>query len=334
MADLAILLATYGEPTRNTFRDQWMYSYRILRRLTRKIARIPGPVLPLIATRRAIDRVAMWRERDFTSPLEPLTDRTVEALQAELGRRGMTGGDVEVSRFYEFRRPLMADVLPELRERGATRFLVVPMYMGGGDFTDGMTRLAIEDALAAHRWLEPGAIEMCLPYGDPAAVEALADALTDVVLAECAERGIELPARDWAVCLGAHGSVQTPEPGVDNGVASFGELLWALHTRLRDRFGRVRNGWLNHVKGGRWTEPSVERTLARLRGAGYDKLLYVPWGFCTDNAESALEGRVMCEELDPPFERLEYLPCMNDAPQLVRLIADRVEAHLGVGAGV
>ena len=50
---VGVVLATYGEPQRNSFAEQWMYSYRILERLTRKIAPIPRPVLPIIATARA-----------------------------------------------------------------------------------------------------------------------------------------------------------------------------------------------------------------------------------------------------------------------------------------
>ncbi|MEM1250151.1 MAG: ferrochelatase [Acidobacteriota bacterium] len=328
----AIILSTYGEPTENTFADQWMYSYRILRRLTRKIAKIPTPILPIIATKRAFDRVSMWKEHDFTSPLEPLTDETVVALREALeARDALHDADdrpLIIARSYEFRRPSLADILPGLREQGCDRFVLVPMYMGTGDFTLGMTEIATEDALKSVSWLEPEMIEYCVLTDSDLWISRMADACAAFVAEQCAERGIELPATDWAACLGAHGSVQTPTAGVDNGVLAFGELCWKIYSQVRGNFGMARNGWLNHERGGRWTEPSVERLLPRLREAGYDKLVYFPWGFTTDNAESALEGRIFCDEMENPFERVEYMPCLNTAPQLIDLLADRVRAHL------
>lgn len=326
--DVAIVLMTYGEPTENTFSAQWMYSYRILARLTRKIAKIPTPLLPLIATKRGWDRVAMWSEHDFVSPLEPLTDQTIEQLVPALAAAGLGPEQVVVTRAFEFRKPLLADVVPGLRDRGVERFVLVPMYAGTGDFTDGMTALAVEDALARHSWLDPSAIEMCRLTDEPRWVEALADAMVDFVREQCAARGIELPDPTWAACLGAHGSVQTPSPGVDNGVDNFGALCWAIYSRLRGQMGMIRNGWLNHERGGRWTEPAVDRVLERIRAAGYTKLMYFPWGFTTDNAESALEGRIFCDEMEEPFERVEYLPCINDAPQLIDFLVARIGAHM------
>ena len=84
---IGVVLSTYGEPSRNSFAEQWTYSYRILQRLTQKVAKIPAPVLPIIATSRAVGRVKSWRENDFVSDLEPLHAKTVAALAKELDQR-------------------------------------------------------------------------------------------------------------------------------------------------------------------------------------------------------------------------------------------------------
>src|SRR5436305_11795003 len=96
-----VILATYGEPAINSFSQQWMYSYRILKGLTRKIAKIPAPLLPVVAIARARGRVKLWRENSFASPLEKLHRDTVAALRAELASRG---SDTLVIPAYEFRR--------------------------------------------------------------------------------------------------------------------------------------------------------------------------------------------------------------------------------------
>jgi len=324
-ARLGVILSTYGEPTRNSLADQWMYSWRILRLLTRKIAKIPTPILPIISTVRAFQRVKAWKEANFLSPLEPLTDKTVTAVANLLRERGHADAELVVTRSYEFRRPLLTEILEGLRRDGCSRFLLVPMYLGGGDFTHGMSQFAIDDALGRLKWLKPEAIQMVTLMPEPRHLDAMADLTADFVLDQMRARGITLPARDWAACLAAHGSVQTPPPGVDNGVISFGELCWRIYKRLKPHVGVARNGWLNHTKGGRWTEPSVENLLPRLRKLGYQNLLYFPWGFSTDNAESALEGRQFCQAMEDPFPRVEHLPCLNDDARFVRFIADRIE---------
>lgn len=326
----AVIAITYGEPTANRFSDQWMYSYRILQRLTRKIARIPGPLLPVIATKRAFERVAAWREHDFTSPLEPLTEQTAAALAAELERRG---APTRVEIAYEFRRPLLPEVVSRLRGEGVERFTILPMYSGTGDFTDGMTELALEDTRRKHPDLTADALSVCLLTPDPTWIERLAQVCADFVIQQLTERGLALPAKDWAMCLGAHGSVQTCRDDVDNGVASFGALCWGIYSRLRGQVGVARNGWLNHERGGRWTEPAVDRVLERLRAMGYTKLIYFPWGFTTDNAESALEGKLFIEEMEDGFDEVIYLPCLNDAPPLIAMLADRLLDHQAAAQG-
>jgi protoheme ferro-lyase len=321
-----IVLATYGEPTRNSFADQWMYSYRILRGLTRKIAKIPGPLLPVIATARARGRVRLWSEHRFASPLEPLHERTAAALQTALTQRGIT--DAHVIHAYEFRRPGMAEAFGALRARACDRLVIVPMYIADGDFTNGMTRRKVDDALRRGAWRDPGAITYCgLSAGD-ADTLLLASALARHCREHARERGVPAPARDWALLLAAHGTVVNPPAGVDNGLIHAARVLLRLKSLLKPHFGLVRIGWLNHTRGGKWTSPAVPDLLPRIQQRGFTRLVYFPWGFTTDNAETALEGRVAVAGLERPFERVEHLECMNTAETFIGLLADRVAEHL------
>jgi protoporphyrin/coproporphyrin ferrochelatase len=333
-----IILTTYGEPSRNTFGAQWIYSYRILERLTRKIARIPAPLLPLIATARARTRVSLWREHGFTSPLEPLHEETVAALERELRRRGRAD-DVVVARAYEFRRPNLTDAIGALGRAGCERVLIVPMYIAGGDFTDGMTRLAVEDALARLPAWRADRLAFCTLSSTAPAIEQLASTLAAHCLQAMHAAGIVPPARDWAILLAAHGTVIAPPPGVDNGLVQYGRVLLRLKSLLKPHAGLVRIGWLNHTRGGKWSTPPVGEALEHVRRRGFDKLVYFPWGFTTDNAETALEGRIALAALSPPLRRVEYLTCMNSERAFVSLLAERVleamnqVAPAGAGTG-
>lgn len=318
-----VILSTYGEPTRNTFADQWMYSYRILEGLTRKIAKIPKPVLPIIATARAAGRVKLWKEQQFLSPLEALHEQTVAALTSELQRRGHADRLV-VTRAYEFRRPGLADALREVRRRGCQRACVVPMYVADGDFTDGMTRIGVELALRNCKDWDSRDVSFCSLSGNQGAAEQLAGVLAGHCLGAMKERGLQTPAREWAVMLAAHGTVVNPPLGVDNGLMSFARVLILVRRLLRPHVGLVRLGWLNHTRGGKWTSPAVGDALTFIQARGFTNVVYFPWGFTTDNAETALEGRMALAELPTPFKRVEYLPCLNADGAFISLLADRV----------
>jgi protoheme ferro-lyase len=329
---IGVIPTTYGEPPRNSFAEQWMYSYRILLGLTRRIAPIPRLLLPIIATSRARGRVKLWGENGFSSPLEPLHERTVEALDGELRRRG--ADDLIVVPAYEFRKPGIGEALRQVKRLGCDRAVVLPMYVADGDFTHGITRLKVGDALAAGKIARdvPSEVSLCMLADDEATTDRLAGVLAEHCLASMRARGVETGAKDWAIMLAAHGTVVNPPAGVDNGLNHAGRVLIRLKAMLRPHAGAVRVGWLNHTRGGKWTTPPVAEALAKLRERGFGKLVYYPWGFTTDNAETALEGRVALAAMPEPFGRVEYLECLNSGEGFVKLLADRVCEHLGVTA--
>ena len=88
-----------------------------------------------------------------------------------------------------------------------------------------------------------------------------------------------------------HAARRRREP-IDTGLAATEALRQAIAARLAPRFGRVVNGWLNHTRGGRWTEPPIEAALPRSRRRASGGVVYYPYGFLADNAESELEGRI------------------------------------------
>jgi protoheme ferro-lyase len=322
---IGVICATYGEPERNSFAEQWIYSYRILKGLTRKIAKIPRPMLPIIATARARVRVRLWHEHQFASPLEHLHEETVTSIGAELRRRRIN--NITVAAAYEFRRPDMAAIMPKLRAQGCDSLIIVPMYIADGDFTNGMTRWAVNSALSRGAW-PSGNLTYCTLADDPPTTDRLAATLANHCLSSMASRGIASPAKDWALMLAAHGTVITAPPGVDNGLVHAAKDLIRLKAILKPHLGLVRLGWLNHTRGGKWTTPAVLDALNRVQSRGFKKLVYFPWGFTTDNAETALEGRIAVHDLTTPFERVEHLECMNTQQSFVNLIADRLCDHL------
>lgn len=310
MATRHVVLVTYGEPPDADFGAQLAYSWRILRGLTRTVAPIPLPLLPLIAVARARSRTRTWRDEAYRSPLESITARQAARLGDALAAQG-SGGSWRVHVGYEFRHPLLPDAIGDVPHDEPV--WIVPMYATESAFTHGLSRAVVAN--------------LRKPRTAPSTV---AHALDTHLLAEAsAEHVLEHMADDagWtgpdvALVLAAHGTVLNPPRPIDTGLDATDLLYRAIRSRLAAQFGLVVNGWLNHSRGGRWTEPSVEEALQRVAEAGFRRVVYYPYGFLADNAESQLEGLVALRDR-PEFDA-RRVPCLNDSRRLVDLLANQL----------
>jgi protoheme ferro-lyase len=307
-----IVLVTYGEPTSPSFVDQLVYSWRILLGLTRTVADIPAPLIPLIALSRARGRNSMWRRHGYTSPLEPITLAQAAQLRNALARQSDDSWTIHVA--YEFREPLLSTVIKRLPKEESV--IVAPMYAADSAFTHALSRTTVEE-LDTRR----AAPVTVLP---PIDVDRLADISAHHVMHNIASDDDKNPAT--ALVLAAHGTLLKPAKPIDTGLEATEKLRVGISERLSQSFGMVANGWLNHSRGGKWTDPPIEETLKRVSDAGYRDVVYYPYGFLADNAETQLEGLMAAAAF--PNLRVRFIPCLNGSFELAKLIASQVvSAH-------
>jgi ferrochelatase len=305
-----VVLVTYGEPTSAAFTDQLVYSWRILLGLTRTVADIPAPLIPLIALSRARGRNAMWRRSAYTSPLEPITLAQAAQLRNALARQSDEPWKIHVA--YEFRQPLLAAVIEQLPRDEAV--FVVPMYAADSAFTHNLSRQTVAG-------LDPRrpAPVMVLPAID---VDRLAEMSANHVMHSIA--GDAATPSAAALVLAAHGTLLKPSKPIDTGLVATERLCQGIEQRLSKCFGMVSHGWLNHTRGGQWTDPPIEETLKRVSEAGYRQVVYYPYGFLADNAESQLEGQLAAAAR--PELSVRFVPCLNGAFTLAEEIAAQIVA--------
>jgi ferrochelatase len=303
-----IILVTYGEPSTSRFGDQLSYSWQLMQGVARNAADISAPLLPFIALSRAIERHSLWRKHNYRSPLEPITLAQAAQLRNALARRTPQLWKIHVA--YEFREPQLAEVIAQQSERDT--ILIVPMYPADAGFTHELSRRKAE-FLDQRR---PAPIIVMPPLD----VERLAAISADhVVHMLSAGPG---RAEQTALVLAARGMVLNPSRAVGTGYGTLERLGQGLTQRLSSRFGMVTKGWVNHGRGARWTTPSVQDALRRVSEAGYQEVVYYPYGFLADNADSQLQGQLAAATR--PELRVRFVPCLNGSFELADAIASDI----------
>jgi len=257
---------------------------------------------------RARGRNAMWRRYAYTSPLEPITLAQAAQLRNALGHQSDDQWKIHVA--YEFREPLLASVIKRLPRKEAV--IVAPMYAADSAFTHALSRSTVK-YLDARR---PAPI-VVLP---PIDVDQLAEISAHHVMHNMATENDRNPAT--ALVLAAHGTLLKPAKPIDTGLEATEKLRLGIAERLSSSFGMVANGWLNHSRGGKWTDPPIEETLKKVSDAGYRDVVYYPYGFLADNAETQLEGQMAAAAF--PDLRVRFIPCLNGSVELAQLIASQV----------
>ena len=305
-----IVLVTYGEPITPAFVEQLVYSWRILLGLTRTVADIPAPLSPLIALSRARGRNVLWRRSDYTSPLEPITLAQAAQLRNALAHQTDERWKIHVA--YEFRNPLLSSVIKHLPANEPV--VVVPMYAADSSFTHALSRQTVAN-LEQYR---PAPV-IVLPAID---VDRLAKISADHVMHTLGSDREN--TKRAALVLAAHGTLLKPSRPIETGRIATERLCAAIEKRLSSCFGVVAHGWLNHTRGGKWTEPPIEETLQRVSNAGFRDVIYYPYGFLADNAESQLEGQLAAAAR--PELKVRFIPCLNGSPDLAQEIASQVLA--------
>lgn len=308
-----VVLITYGEPPTPAFGMQLKYSWRILLGLTRRVAPIPVWLLPVIAMSRARFRNRLWSREQYGSPLEAITCAQAEGLHAALA---LLDRDVDwrVHVAYEFRDPLLESVLNGIPPNEAVA--VLPMYVADSAFTHAISREAIEHWTARSGRNRRVPVRVLPPMDEERFAELSAQHVRRVL----SEHGVD--GSDVALVLAAHGTLLDPPRPIDTGREATERICAGIVNRLSNNFAMVANGWLNHVYGGRWTEPPIEEALRQVVSKGYRKVVYFPYGFTADNAESELEGRIAlrgCAELTAI-----HLPCINASRDYLSALAQDI----------
>jgi protoporphyrin/coproporphyrin ferrochelatase len=252
----------------------------------------------------------IWNTERDESPLLTVTRATSDKLGAQLSDQH----DIIVDWAMRYGQPSIADALDRLCAQGCDRVLLAPLYP---QYAAPTTATALDDAYRALATLRhQPAIRTLPPYHDqPAYIEALRDSIQ-----------AHIRTAGWqpdAVIASFHG---LPQAFIENG-DPYQRQCEDTVARLRSALGpigeRLTLSYQSRPGRGVWIGPHLEEELVRMAGQGVGKVMVVAPGFAADCLETLEEIDIRARQtfLAAGGLRFAHIPCLNDTPAAIALLA-------------
>ncbi|AFL73607.1 ferrochelatase [Thiocystis violascens] len=319
---LGILLTNLGTPDTPSVPDvrrylaEFLWDPRVV-----EMARLPwwlilhGVILRTRPARSAKAYQSVWTADG--SPLLAIARRQATALQGLLSDRFQ--GSVKVALGMRYGNPSISSALAELRQANARRVLVFPLYPQYSGSTVGSAFDAIAHELTRWRWLPE--LRFINQYHDePGYIDALAASIRD----------------HWA----AHGEPERLLFSFHGIPVEYFEQGDPYHCQCQktarlvaERLELAPERWFlsfqSRLGKQEWLKPYTDVTLKDWGAAGVKSVQVLSPGFSADCLETIEE---IDEEnrhlfLDAGGRDYSYIPCLNDRPDHLEMLADLIARH-------
>jgi ferrochelatase len=319
-----VLLVNVGTPEAPTPAAVRRYLAEFL--WDRRVVEIPRPlwwlilhgvILRLRPRRSARAYRSIWTEAG--SPLLVFSRGLAEAVRTELSAR--SGHDALVELAMRYGKPGIAERLEALRNRGAERILILPLYPQYSSSTTG----SVFDAVAAvlTRWRRVPEIHFVSDY--------CADSSYIVAIAERIERFWRDHGRSRFLLMSFHG---LPERSRDLGDPYYEQCqasarLIAQHLAISEGAWQV--VFQSRFGPARWLRPYCIEVLRELPRRGIRDVDVVCPGFAVDCLETLEEIGIANQAafIEAGGSRCRLIPALNDSVEHARALVDVILARSG-----
>ncbi|MDO5625888.1 MAG: ferrochelatase [Pseudomonadota bacterium] len=251
------------------------------------------------------------------SPLMVHSRKQATLLRGYLGERGH---DVTVRLAMRYGQPSIASQMDELRARGCTRVLVVPLYPQ----YSGTTTASVFDAVAA--WAGDARhvpeLRFVNRFHDD---DGYIRALTRVVHEHWQAHG-----RPDKLVMSFHGVPERTLRLGDPYHCECHKTARLLAERLALKEGEWQIAFQSRFGRAKWVGPSTQTVLHALGRAGTGRVDVVCPGFVSDCLETleeiAMEG--LADFKAAGGGEFHYIRCLNDHPAWMAALAELVQTHL------
>ncbi len=255
---------------------------------------------------------------DEGSPLMVVSRTQQQALQSALEQR--LDYPVKTVLAMRYGNPSIAEGLQALREAGARRVLVLPLYPQYSATTTASIFDAVAGELQRWRWL-PELRFVNHYHDDPAYIQALAGSVRRFQ----AEQGV--PEK---LILSFHGIPREYFLAGDPYFCECQKTGRLLAQALKLPEDRWQLTFQSRLGPKAWLKPYTDKTLEALARAGTKNVQVICPGFSADCLETleevAMENRDIF--LGAGGEEYRYIPCLNDSADHIDLLAALVGRHV------
>ncbi len=259
-----------------------------------------------------------WREiwTDQGSPLLVISRKQVERLQAR-AQSGLPNVRVELGMRYGI--PSIEQGLDRLRQAGATRYLIIPMYPQYSTTTTASTKDEVLRVFGS--WQStPEFHFVCHYFDEPQYIEALSSSI---------EQHWQKNGQSSRLLISFHG---IPEQYSRQG-DPYREQCELTAKLLAEKLGIEPEQWRLSFQSrlglSKWLRPYTDHTLQELARQGIESVDVVCPGFSVDCLETLEEIAISNRQLflKSGGSAYNYIPCLNDEPQHIEMLAHLIKNH-------
>ncbi|WP_196260595.1 ferrochelatase, partial [Pelagibacterium limicola] len=268
-----------------------------------------GVILSFRPQKAGANYAKIWDREENDSPLRVITRKQTEKLAAAFADRD----DVMVEYAMRYGNPSTQSVIEKMHQAGCDRILLFPLYPQYSATTTATANDQAFRALAAIRW-QPAVRTVPAYFDDPLYIEVLAKSITDGLA------GLDfVPDR---VITSYHGM---PKTYLEKGDPYYCQCVKTTRL-LREHLGwpedKLMVTFQSRFGPTEWLQPYTDETLEGLPAKGIKKVAILAPAFSADCIETLeeiqMEGRYAFMEAGG--EKYAYIPCLNDAPDGMRMI--------------
>ncbi|MEI6639703.1 MAG: ferrochelatase [Chlorobium sp.] len=322
----AVIVTTYGEVEEVTVRNLWPSSRKILRSVTRQIVKIPEALIYFIADYRSTKHYIKWKRNRYHSSLLAINRAQTGMLRETIAASTspmLATLEVTVTDAYYFVPPYLEEKLQQMWNH-YDGIIILPMIPVESAFSCGVACQMVVDVFGESAFGKVKVLSKL--WNDP----LLHRIYTDYLLREVSECMRPPKKAKIGLVLVIHGTLvkdragNTPTlfTGLAETMAFFEVMKRMIMVDPENIFTDVRQGCMNHSRGGEWTSDTIEIALEGFKEEGYDGVVMFPYGFFADNSETEYDA---CKKLEEAgFPLWQYIRCINDTPEFGHWLSGKV----------
>ena len=317
-----VLINNLGTPASPGVRDVRAFLKQFLS--DPRVVRVPRPIWWLILNviilnTRPKRSAEAYREiwTDQGSPLLAISQSQVERLQS-WAQSGLPHVRIEPGMRYG--TPSIEQGLNKLRQAGATRYLIIPMYPQYSATTTASTKDEARRVFESWQSIPEFRI-VCHYYDEPQYIEALNSSV---------EEHWQKNGQSSVLLMSFHGIPEQYSRQGDPYRGQCESTAKLLAEKLKLKPGQWKLSFQSRLGLKKWLEPYTDHTLRKLARQGIESADVICPGFSVDCLETLEEIAIRNKQLflDSGGRTYKYIPCLNAGQQHIEMIGHLIKNHI------